>query len=60
MEYLFLILGIIGIIADANSWFIVPNIAIYVCFGLSGIIFIVNFITYYSINRSIKKTVKRW
>lgn len=57
MEYLFLILGIMGLITNANSWFIVPDIVIYVCFGFSIIIFIMRMILFNSINKKFKK---RW
>lgn len=55
MEYLFLILGIIGIIANANSWFVVPNMVIYICFGFSVIMFIINIISFNSINKNFKR-----
>lgn len=57
MGYLFLIIGIIGLIANANSWFIVPDIVIYVCFGFSIITFIMSIISFHSINKNFKK---RW
>ncbi len=55
MGYLFLILGIVGLIANANAWFIVPNIVVYVCFGIGVIMFIANIVTFNSINKKIKR-----
>ena len=52
--FLFLFLGIIGLVANANSWFIVPDIVIYVCFGFSIFISIVNIISFNSINKNFK------
>lgn len=53
--YWFLIVGIVGLIANANSWFVVPDIAIYICFGLSLFMFIVRFITTITINEKLKR-----
>lgn len=51
--YWLLILGIVGLIANANSWFIVPDIAIYICFGLSLLMFIIHFVSFNSIKIKI-------
>jgi hypothetical protein len=53
--YWFLIVGIVGLIANANSWFVVPDIAIYICFGLSLFMFIVRFITTITVNEKLKR-----
>lgn len=34
---MFIILGIVGLIINANEWFAVPNVAIYICFGIGAI-----------------------
>ena len=38
MEIFMILLGIAGIIVNANGWFIVPSLAIKVCFIVGGII----------------------
>lgn len=41
MGIFMILLGIVGMIVNANGWFIVPSLAIKVCFILGG--FIVGF-----------------
>lgn len=30
-----IILGILGLVSNANGWFVVPDICIYICFGIA-------------------------
>lgn len=41
MGIFMILLGIAGMIVNANGWFIIPSLAIKVCFGVGG--FIVGF-----------------
>ena len=31
-----IILGILGLVSNANGWFIVPSVCIYICFGIAA------------------------
>jgi hypothetical protein len=38
MEIFMILLGIVGIVVNANGWFIIPSLAIKVCFMVGGFI----------------------
>ncbi len=58
MGIFMIVLGIMGIVANANGWFIVPSLAIKVCFIVGGCIvgfqFFVNGILTKQVTRSFK------
>lgn len=52
---LFFILGIAGLIVNANAWFIVPTFAIYVSFGVGGVLLLIQLLSLSIIKRTTKK-----
>ena len=57
---IFVLLGIIGILANANSWFIVPHICINICFIIGGVLFIINMLNIHRANKISKRISKRF
>lgn len=55
MGIFMILLGIAGMIINANGWFIVPSLAIKVCFALGG--FIIGF--QFFINGRLTRQVTR-
>ena len=60
MSVFFIILGIVGFIVNANAWFIVPNLAIYVCFGVGGIVLLIQILSALTVRNTVKNSFKRW
>lgn len=60
MGIFMILLGIAGIIINANGWFIVPILAIKVCFGIGIFIIGFNVINVFHTQRMLKKEFKRW
>lgn len=52
---MFIILGLIGLIVNANEWFAVPNVAIYICFGIGILQALSNLAIQNNINHTIRK-----
>ena len=57
MGVLMMLLGIVGMIINANGWFIVPSLAIKICFVISG--FIIGFQFFIS-GRLTRKVTRRF
>jgi hypothetical protein len=55
MGIFMILLGIVGIIVNANGWFIVPSLAIKVCFIVGGFIIGVNLISIFRTQRMFTK-----
>lgn len=55
-----ILLGVALEIIKANNWFIVPDVATYVVFGLGGFLALVNVITWIGAKRSVNKVAKRF
>lgn len=51
-----ILVGIALEIVKANAWFIVPDMAIYIVFGIGGPLGLVNVIDWLSTRRIINKT----
>ncbi len=57
MGIFMILLGIVGIVVNANGWFIVPSLAIKACFIVSGFIIGLNLISIFHTQRMF---TKRW
>lgn len=55
MGILMILLGIAGMIVNANGWFIVPSLAIKACFIVGGFIIGVNLISIFRTQRMFTK-----
>lgn len=44
MGVLFIVLGLIGMVVNANEWFIVPEAGITICFVVGILYILVNFL----------------
>lgn len=53
-----IILGLVGLVINANGWFIIPNSVIIICFGISALLFCYTIIN--QIRTTNKKNKKRW
>lgn len=51
MGVLFIILGIVGMIVNANEWFIVPEAGILICFVVGILYILFNFLVVGSVTR---------
>lgn len=58
MAIILFLLGIAGIIVNANGWFVVPSITIVLLFAISGLLFIHNFIEYKKTKQEIKRRLR--
>ena len=52
---IFIILGIVGILANANGWCVVPDIAVVISFIVGFVEVIIEFAIKCSINKSIRR-----
>ena len=55
MGIFMILLGIVGMIVNANGWFIVPSLAIKVCVIVGGFIIGVNIISIFRTQRMFTK-----
>lgn len=55
-----ILLGVALEVIKANNLFIVPDIALYVVFGLGGFLALINMITWIGARRSMNKATKRF
>ena len=55
MGIFMILLGIVGVVVNANGWFIVPSLAIKVCFIVGGFIIGVNLISIFRTQRMFTK-----
>lgn len=55
MTFVLFLLGITGIIVNANGWFVVPSIAIILLFAISGLLFVYSLIAYKKTRQEIKR-----
>ena len=55
MGIFMILLGIAGIIVNANEWFIVPSLAIGVCFVVGGLIILFHVINVLLIHDSFQR-----
>lgn len=53
--FLFFVLGILGLIVNANAWFTVPTLAIYVCFGVGGVLLFIYLLSVIFVHRTTSK-----
>ena len=58
MGIFMIVLGIMGIVANANGWFIVPILAIKVCFIVGGCIIGFQFFINYRLTRQVTRSFK--
>jgi len=59
----FIIMAVLGImlsISNANKWFVVPNFCIWICFGISAVIFVIWLFNLISAKRTFKKMSRRF
>ena len=56
---IFILLGVVGILANANNWFIVPQICINICFIIGVVLFIINMWNIHRANKISKRISKR-
>ena len=59
MGIFMILLGIAGMIVNVNGWFIVPSLAIKVCFVVGGFIIGFNLISVFRAQRMFKR-FNRW
>lgn len=50
-----ILLGIVGMIVNANGWFIIPSLAIKICFAVGGFIIALNLISVFCTQRMFTK-----
>lgn len=55
-----ILIGVALEIVKANNWFIVPEIASYVMFGIGGLLALINVITWIGAKMSFDKMSKRF
>ena len=55
-----IILGIACIIINANEWFIIPNVVIYICFGISALALLISIIKHAIFAKEYKETKNRF
>lgn len=55
MTIILFLLGVAGIIVNANGWFVIPSIAIILLFAISGFLFVYNFIAYKKTEKEIRR-----
>lgn len=55
-----ILLGVALEIIKVNNWFIVPDVATYVVFGLGGFLTLINAITWIGAIRSVGRATKRF
>lgn len=55
MAIVLFLLGIAGIVINANGWFIVPSIVIVISFGVSGVMIALSFIQSIRTGKEIKR-----
>ena len=60
MGIFILLLGIFGIVVNANGWFVIPQIAINVIFGIGGFKILYDIFRGIKISRSVNKSFKRF
>lgn len=58
MEIILILLGIFFLIANANAWFAVPVIVIWICFGLAALILIVQLVRARQFKKAFKNHTK--
>ena len=59
MGILLILLGIIGVIINANGWLIIPQLVINILFILGGFITLCNILLIHKTNNRINKSFKR-
>ena len=52
---LFVLLGIGAEIVEANAWFIIPDYVSWICFGIAGLLCLFRVISYFSVNKQVRK-----
>ncbi len=56
--WMFIVMSVLGIglsVADANRWFVVPDFCVWICFGISAVIFVIWLCNLISTKRTFKK-----
>lgn len=57
---IFILLGIVGEVINANNWFIVPEAVNVACFVIGGVLILWQVIVARKANKVIKDSFKRW
>lgn len=60
MFWVMIIAGIGLMISKANELFVVPDVCIYICFGMAAILLAISIIQHIWFKREYKKFTKRW
>lgn len=55
-----IILGIACIVINANKWFIIPDVVIYICFGISALLLVINIIRSAMFAKHYKETKNKF
>lgn len=60
MDVLFILLGIISMIINANKWFIIPTAVVYILFAVGVVCLFIRIRTIQKINKMSKKMTDRF